>query len=91
MPTTHAFVDELFKVPTENGAWTFATVPADLAPPVTEGWGRVPVAATVDALSWETSVWWDSKSKQTALAVPARVRLGKGNGRLVEIDLKWPR
>jgi hypothetical protein len=90
MPTTPGFVDEFFKVPTKNGALTFATVPA-LAPPVTEGWGRVPVVATVDPLSWETSVWWDSKSKQAALSVPARVRRGKGNCRLVEVGQKWRR
>lgn len=30
-----------------------------LAPPVTRPWGRTPVLAGVDGVSWETSVWRD--------------------------------
>ena len=50
------FRSRLFRVPGPGG-WTFARVPAKQAPPVTAGWGRTPVRASVDGVEWETSVW----------------------------------
>jgi hypothetical protein len=69
------------------GGWHFATVPKRYAPPPTHGWGRTPVRATVDGVSWDTSVWWDSKSRSTLLAVLKKVRGEKGDGAKVRVSL----
>ena len=79
------FRSKLMKVPTKGG-WTFAEVPDHEAPPVTEGWGRTPVVATVDGKTWETSVW-RGKAGITMLAVPKKIRGDKGDGDEVEISL----
>jgi Domain of unknown function (DUF1905) len=63
-----------------KGAWHFAIIPADLAPPATRPWGRTPVTATVDGMTWETSIWRDTKSGRSLLAVPKKFRAGKGDG-----------
>jgi len=86
LPHTVSFRSKLFKYPGKGG-WHFAPVPAAKAPPVTHGWGRTPVTATVDGTTWETSVWWDSKSKRTLLAVPKKVRGVKGDGDSVAVTL----
>jgi hypothetical protein len=78
----------LFKI-ASTGGWHFVTVPEALAPPVTEGWGRTPVRATVDGHTWETSVWRD-KGKRTLLAVPKKVRGEKGHGDEVEVRITAP-
>lgn len=70
------------------GGWTFARIPKKHAPPVTHGWGRTPVRATVDGQSWDTSVWRDKKYG-TLLAVPKRLRGGKEHGDLVEVTLEF--
>ena len=44
--------------------------------------------ATVDGVSWDTSVWWDTKSKSTLLAVPKKVRGEKSDGDTVRISLQ---
>jgi hypothetical protein len=80
------FVATLFLYPGKGG-WTFAPVPDAHAPPVTRGWGRTPVTATVDGVTWETSVWRD-KQHGTLLAVPARVRRDKRDGDAVEVVLR---
>lgn len=80
------FKAKLFRYPGPGG-WTFARVPARHAPPVTQGWGRTPVLARVDGVSWETSVWKD-KTYGTLLAVPKRVRGEKTDGDVVVIELR---
>lgn len=80
------FKARLFKYPGPGG-WTFAPIPRRHAPPVTRGWGRTPVIATVDGVTWKTSVWWDTKSQKTLLAIPKRIRGTKGEGDLVSIHL----
>jgi hypothetical protein len=82
------FRSKLFKYPGPGG-WTFAKVPARHAPPVTEGWGRTPILASVDGQEWETSVWRD-KTHGTLLPVPKWVRGDKGAGDPVEIELREP-
>ena len=72
------FKAALFRYP-GMGGWTFVTVPDRLAPPVTHGWGRTPVQATVDGTQWKTSVW-RGKDGRTLLAVPKRVRGVKEDG-----------
>jgi hypothetical protein len=68
------------------GGWHFAPVPAKYAPPVTHGWGRTPVTATVDGTTWETSVW-RGKDGRTLLAVPKKVRGAKADGDKVRVVL----
>jgi len=80
-----AFKAVLFRYPGPGG-WTFAPVPDVFAPPVTEGWGRTPVLATVDGKSWETSVWRDKKHG-TLLPVPKKIRGRKEAGEEVEVGI----
>lgn len=80
------FRSKLFRYPGPGG-WTFAPVPKKYAPPVTGGWGRTPVTATVDGQTWDTSVWRDKKYG-TLLAVPKRIRGKKDDGDTVEVTLE---
>jgi Domain of unknown function (DUF1905) len=68
------------------GGWVFAPVPEAHAPDAAGPWGRVPVIATVDGRTWETSVWRD-KTAGWLLAVPARVRAGKDHGDVVSVEI----
>ena len=80
------FKAKLFKYPGPGG-WTFARIPEKHAVPATHPWGRTPVFATVDGTRWSTSVWRDKKHG-TLLAVPAKIRGGKGDGDVVEVTLE---
>ena len=71
-----------------KGGWTFVPVPERHAPPVTHAWGRTPVRATVDAVTWRTSVW-RGKGGETLLAVPRHVRGSKGHGDFVRVTLSF--
>ena len=68
-----------------KGAWYFAIIPNAVAPPATRPWGRTPVTATVDGVTWETSLWRDTKSNRSLLAVPKKHRGGKGDGDAVTV------
>jgi hypothetical protein len=65
------------------------TNPKKLAPPVTRPWGRTPVRAVVDGLSWDTSVWRDTKTDRVLLAVPVRIRGNKGAGDTVTVEFTF--
>lgn len=82
------FVTTLVRYPGKGG-WTFAPIPKKHAPPVTRPWGRTPVRASVDGVEWDTSVWRDSKSDGSLLAVPARVRGAKGSGDRVTVSFAF--
>ncbi len=84
---TVRFTSKLFRVPGKGG-WHFAPVPDRYAPPVTHGWGRTPVVATVDGHEWRTSVW-RGKDGRSLLAVPKAVRGAKGHGDRVRIELSF--
>jgi hypothetical protein len=81
------FQSTLFRIGGKGG-WTFAPVPEQLAPPVTDGWGRTPVVATVDGREWKTSVWRE-RSGRTLLPVPKHVRAGKEDGDVVQVALRF--
>jgi hypothetical protein len=81
-----SFKAKLFRYPGPGG-WHFVTVPQKNAPPATHAWGRTPVRATVDGNSWDTSVWRDTKSKSTLLAVPKKIRGAKGHGDEVKVSI----
>lgn len=72
-----------------KGGWTFAKIPKRHAPPVTRPWGRTPVRAVVDGYAWDTSVWRDSKSGGSLLAVPLRNRGAKRHGDRVTVQLTF--
>ena len=82
-----AFTATLFRVPGKGG-WVFAPVPPEHAPTVTLGWGRTPVQATVEGISWETSVWRE-KSGRTLLAMPRRVRGTKDHADRIAVRLQY--
>ncbi len=86
-PHGGTFTGALFRYPGKGG-WHFVPVPDRLAPPVTAGWGRTPVTATVDGVTWETSVW-RGKDGRTLLAVPQKIRGAKGEGDKVRVDLRF--
>lgn len=69
-----------------KGAWYFAIIPKAVAPPATRPWGRTPVTATVDDATWDTSIWRDSKSNRSLLAVPKKHRGAKGDGDRVTVS-----
>ena len=81
------FEAALFKYPGPGG-WHFVRVPEDVAPRATHAWGRTPVRATVDGITWDTSVWRE-QSGRTLLAVPKRVRGSKGDGDQVAVTIAF--
>ncbi len=80
-----AFRATLFRTQGKGG-WHFAPVPDAEAPFEPGPWGRAPVRATVDGITWDTSVWFDSR-RGVLLAVRKRVRRGKGDGDEVTVEL----
>lgn len=84
--TIGPFETTLLRYPGKGG-WHFAIVPRALAPAATRPWGRTPVVATVDDQTWTTSVWRDTKSKRSLLAVPKARRGTKGDGDAVIVTL----
>jgi hypothetical protein len=83
-----SFTATLFRWGEGKGSWVFAPVPDKYAPPVTHGWGRTPVTATVDGHTWTTSVW-RGKDGRTLLAVPKTVRKTKDDGDKVRVVLRF--
>ena len=81
------FSAKLFRYPGKGG-WHFAPVPPRFAPPVTHGWGRTPVHASVDGYEWKTSVW-RGKDGRSLLAVPKAARGTKGHGETVRVRLTF--
>jgi hypothetical protein len=71
---------------TGPAAWVFAAVPDDQVVLPPGPFGRVPVVATVDDVTWSTSVWRD-REHGWLLAVPARVRRGKDDGDTVVVSV----
>ena len=87
MTETFTFTAVLFRVEGPGG-WTFAPVPPEVPLPPGGAWGRIPVRATVDGHSWDTSVWRE-KSGRVLLAIPAKVRGAKGPGADVSVSLTF--
>ena len=87
MPQEVEFSSTLFRIEGKGG-WTFAPVPQHLAPSASEAWGRTPVVATVDGLTWKTSVWRE-RSGRILLPVPKAIRKGKEAGDTVQVRLTF--
>ena len=60
-----SFTTTLFTIPGKGG-WTFAPIPEQHAPEVAGPWGRTPVVATVDGVTWSTSAWLDAAAAPSA-------------------------
>lgn len=72
VPRRRTFSAPLQRVPGKGG-WTYVTVPTELTPRSAGAWGRLPVRATVEAATWDTSLW-RTKQGDGFLPVPRRVR-----------------
>jgi len=83
----HGFTATLFTTEGKGG-WTFAPLPAELELPVTGAWGMTPVVASVDGLTWNTTIWRDTKNQRTLLPVPKKIRRNKGHGDSVQVTLR---
>ena len=84
---TVVFTAKLWRYPGKGG-WHFVTLPDKYSPPVTHGWGRTPVMATVDGHEWITSVW-RGKRGRSVLAVPKHVRGVKRVGDPMKVRLTF--
>lgn len=82
------FVTQLFRYPGKGG-WTFAIIPKASAPPATRPWGRTPVSATLNGVSWDTSIWRDTKGDRSLLAVPRRILPAGRSGDLVTVEFSF--
>jgi hypothetical protein len=65
-----------------HGAWHFITLPVEyaqeikiLANPIKKGFGSIKVSVTIGTLTWDTSIFPDSKSKSYLLPLKKEVRL----------------
>lgn len=87
---THRFTATLFRVEGKGG-WTFVALPGSVSPPVTGSWGMTPVIATVDGMTWKTTIWRDAKSERRLLPVPKRIRSRKVDGDKVAVELRLDR
>ena len=97
MKIRHTFTSSLLQH-SALGGWYFVSLPNDLSLEIRsqskhleEGWGRLKVNATVDGLSWNTSIWYDKKLGTYLLPIKAAIRHKKNliAPSLVEVLLAW--
>lgn len=76
----YQFAAKLWRDNPENG-WYFLTLPKEISKEIRsnlqfqeEGWGRMKTVATINDLTWKTSIWFDSKAKSYLLPVKGEVR-----------------
>ncbi len=86
--TRGPFDTTLFRYPGKGG-WTFAVIPKRHAPPATRPWGRTPATVTIDGQTWDTSIWRDSKSDRSLVAVPKARRGRKGHDDAVVVSFTF--
>lgn len=67
--------------PTETAAWRFLYIPKNNSAALRKEYGRfsrgfssLPVAVTINKVSWETSIFYDSRSESYLLPLKAQVR-----------------
>lgn len=68
-----------------KGGWTYVTVPPRLTPKAAGAWGRLPVRATVEGVTWDTSLW-RTRRGDGFLPVPKRVRGTREAGARVRVS-----
>ena len=64
-----------------QGAWYFVTLPQHYSTEIRsqlqwqeEGWGRMKAYVHLGDLSWNTSIWFDSKSQSYVLPIKSDIR-----------------
>jgi len=64
-----------------NSGWHFVSLPIALSQEIRqlfqkeeEGWGRLPVTASIDELEWETAIWFDTKNNTYLLPIKSAIR-----------------
>lgn len=79
------FQAKLWLYPGESGNWHFVSVPKKDSAKWREeykgkhrGWNSIRVAAQIGKTSWQTSIFFDTKSKQYILPIKAAVRKSEG-------------
>ena len=73
---------------TGQGWMDLRSGPQKLTPPVTRAWARTPIEATVDKISWSTSIW-RTKAGLGFLPVPKRIRGTKEAGARVTVAFEF--
>jgi hypothetical protein len=80
-----------------DAAWHFASVPKktsdimrDRFGALSQGWGLLPVMATIGATQWKTSVFPDKKAGAYLLPIKAKVRTAEhiAAGNTVTLELR---
>jgi hypothetical protein len=71
-----------------KGGWHFVTVPPRCAPSHHLAWGRSPVTATVNGVTWKTSAW-RGKDGRVLLPLPKAVRGSLREGDQVRVTLAF--
>lgn len=93
---TYQFTSELWIWP-GDGAWYFVTVPKDISTEIkaisagnTNGFGSVKVTVTVKDISWNTSIFPDSKSGCFLLPIKKEIRklTDSSAGSLTDVTLR---
>ena len=63
------------------GGWYFISLPQNISKEIRshfqwqeEGWGRMKAMACIGNIEWDTSIWFDTKSKTHLLPVRAEIR-----------------
>ena len=64
-----------------EGGWHFVTIPQNYSKEIRshfqsqeEGWGRMKVAAIINDMDWNTSIWFDTKAQSYILPIKAMIR-----------------
>lgn len=67
-----------------NSGWHFVSLPIPLSKEIREnfqkeeeGWGRLAVQATIDGLTWDTALWFDTKNDRYLLPLKSEIRKKK--------------
>lgn len=64
-----------------KASWHFITIPIDISAEINyyfdhakKGWGSLPVTVTSQKVSWETSIFFDSKTQSFLLPLKVQIR-----------------
>ncbi|MBM3272544.1 DUF1905 domain-containing protein [Candidatus Kaiserbacteria bacterium] len=83
--TRHVFKARVYVWPGEMAAWRFLPMPKKESAVIKKdyarfarGFGSLPVTATINKVTWETSIFYDSRSESYLLPLKAAVRKKAG-------------
>lgn len=95
MSETYTFTAPLWLWQADTAAWTFVTVPPEVADeiedatPMKGGFGSVKVEVTIGATTWQTSLFPDNERETFILPVKKAVRVAESidDGDTAEVSL----